>query len=75
MQQRFNTLRSCIVKRFMRDESRPPQLPARLPVRAADLPRPKLALVGKPVYPSDAEVAANPRSRSAVMRIAERAGS
>ena len=71
----FHSLEDRIVKRFMRDESRPPQLPARLPVRAADLPRPKLALVGKPVYPSDAEVAANPRSRSAVMRIAERADS
>ncbi|MBS0354878.1 MAG: 16S rRNA (cytosine(1402)-N(4))-methyltransferase RsmH [Proteobacteria bacterium] len=68
----FHSLEDRIVKRFMRDESRPPQLPARLPVRAVDLPKPKLALVGKPVWPSDAEVAANPRSRSAVMRIAER---
>jgi 16S rRNA (cytosine1402-N4)-methyltransferase len=68
----FHSLEDRIVKRFMRDESRPPQLPARLPVRAADMPRPKLALVGKPVRPSDAEVSANPRSRSAVMRIAEK---
>jgi 16S rRNA (cytosine1402-N4)-methyltransferase len=68
----FHSLEDRIVKRFMRDASRPPQLPARLPVRAADLPKPKLALVGKPVRPSDDEVAANPRSRSAVMRIAER---
>ena len=68
----FHSLEDRIVKRFMRDASRPPQLPARLPVRAPDLPKPKLALVGKPVWPSDDEVAANPRSRSAVMRIAER---
>jgi 16S rRNA (cytosine1402-N4)-methyltransferase len=68
----FHSLEDRIVKRFMRDESRPPQLPARLPVRAADMPRPKLALLGKPVRPSDAEVSANPRSRSAVMRIAEK---
>ena len=68
----FHSLEDRIVKRFMRDASRPPQLPARLPVRAADLPKPKLALVGKPVWPSDEEVSANPRSRSAVMRIAER---
>jgi 16S rRNA (cytosine1402-N4)-methyltransferase len=68
----FHSLEDRIVKRFMRDESRPPQLPARLPVRAADLPKPRLGLVGKPVRPSDAEVAANTRSRSAVMRIAER---
>lgn len=69
----FHSLEDRIVKRFMRDAARPPQLPARLPVRAADLPKPKLALVGKPVWPSDDEVAANPRSRSAVMRVAERA--
>ena len=69
----FHSLEDRIVKRFMRDASRPPQLLARLPVRAADLPKPKLALVGKPVWPSDDEVAANPRSRSAVMRVAERA--
>ena len=68
----FHSLEDRIVKRFMRDESRPPQIPARLPVRAADLPKPRLRLVGKPVRPSDAEVAANARSRSAVMRIAER---
>ncbi|GLT23269.1 ribosomal RNA small subunit methyltransferase H [Zoogloea oryzae] len=68
----FHSLEDRIVKRFMRDESRPPQLPARLPVRAADMPRPKLGLVGKQVRPSDEEIAANPRSRSAVMRIAER---
>ncbi len=71
----FHSLEDRIVKRFMRDESRPPQLPARLPVRAADLPKPRLVLVGKQVRPSDEEVAANPRSRSAVMRIAERAES
>jgi 16S rRNA (cytosine1402-N4)-methyltransferase len=69
----FHSLEDRIVKRFMRDESRPPQLPARLPVRAADLPRPRLKPVGKPVYPTEAEIAANPRARSAVMRVAERA--
>lgn len=69
----FHSLEDRIVKRFMRDESRPPQLPARLPVRAADLPPPRLALVGKALRPSAEEVAANPRSRSAVMRVAERA--
>ncbi|AKU13687.1 S-adenosyl-methyltransferase MraW [Azoarcus sp. CIB] len=68
----FHSLEDRIVKRFMRDGSRPPQLPSRLPVRAADLPKPPLALVGKAVRPGEAEVAANPRARSAVMRVAER---
>jgi 16S rRNA (cytosine1402-N4)-methyltransferase len=69
----FHSLEDRIVKRFMRDESQPPKLPSRLPVRAADLPPPRLRLVGKPVYAGEAELAANPRARSAVMRVAERA--
>jgi len=68
----FHSLEDRIVKRFMRDESQPPRLPDRLPVRAADLPTPELRLVGKPIYAGDEEVAANPRARSAVMRVAER---
>ena len=68
----FHSLEDRIVKRFMRDESRPPVLPRRLPIRAADLPAPRLSLVGKAVRPGEAEVAANPRARSAVMRVAER---
>ncbi len=70
----FHSLEDRIVKRFMRDQSRPPQLPARLPLRAADLPQPRLRLVGKVVRPGDEEVRANPRARSAVMRVAERVG-
>lgn len=70
----FHSLEDRIVKRFMRDEARPPQLPARLPVRAVDLPPPRLVLVGKAQRPGPAEVAANPRARSAVMRVAERSG-
>lgn len=68
----FHSLEDRIVKRFMRDEARPPQLPSRLPLRAAELPAPRLRLVGKAAHPSAEEIAANPRSRSAVMRVAER---
>ena len=60
------------MKRYLRDNARADPLPPRLPLRAAELPRPRLRLVGRPVRPAAAEVAANPRSRSAVMRIAER---
>lgn len=69
----FHSLEDRIVKRFMRDESRPAQLPARLPLRASELPAPRLRLVGKAQRPGADEVAANPRARSAVMRVAERA--
>lgn len=68
----FHSLEDRIVKRFMRGESQPPHLPKRLPVRAADMPAPKLRPIGKAVRAGDAEVAANPRARSAVMRVAER---
>ncbi len=68
----FHSLEDRIVKQFMRTQSQPGALPVRLPLRAHELPKPRLRLIGKPVYPCDAEIAANPRARSAVMRVAER---
>ena len=68
----FHSLEDRIVKRFMREASRSDTLPPRLAVRARDLPQPKLRAVGKPHRPGAAEVAANPRARSAIMRVAER---
>jgi len=68
----FHSLEDRIVKNFMRTQAQPGALPARLPVRAAELPKPHMKLVGKPIFPSDDEVTANPRARSAVMRVAER---
>jgi 16S rRNA (cytosine1402-N4)-methyltransferase len=70
----FHSLEDRIVKRFLRDAARPPQLPARLPLRADQLPAPLLRLLGRPRRPGAAEIAANPRARSAVMRVAERIG-
>ena len=70
----FHSLEDRIAKRFMRDAANPPQPDKRLPLKAADLPKPTLALVGKAVKPGDAEVQANPRARSAVMRVAEKLG-
>lgn len=70
----FHSLEDRIVKRFLRAQSQADTLPARLPVRARDLPSPPLRLVGRAVRAGAAEVAANGRARSAVMRIAERTG-
>jgi 16S rRNA (cytosine1402-N4)-methyltransferase len=68
----FHSLEDRIVKNFMRTQAQPGALPTRLPVRAAELPKPRMKLVGKPIFPSDDEVSANPRARSAVMRVAQR---
>ena len=68
----FHSLEDRIVKRFLRDQSRADSLPRRLPLRAAELPRPPMRLIGRAVRSSAAEVAANPRARSAVMRVAEK---
>jgi 16S rRNA (cytosine1402-N4)-methyltransferase len=68
----FHSLEDRIVKNFMRAQSTADDLPKGLPLRADQLPKPKLRLLGKPIRPSAAEVAANPRARSAVMRVAEK---
>ncbi|AOJ00838.1 MULTISPECIES: 16S rRNA (cytosine(1402)-N(4))-methyltransferase RsmH [Burkholderia] len=67
----FHSLEDRIVKRFMQTHASAPVVDRRLPIRAVDLPSPPLKLLGRK-FPSDAEVLANPRARSAVMRIAER---
>ncbi len=68
----FHSLEDRIVKRFMRNAASVDNLPKNLPLRSVDLPWPKLRLVGKPVKAGAAEVALNPRARSAVMRVAEK---
>lgn len=68
----FHSLEDRIVKRFMREHANPPPVPRGMAIREADRPQPKLRLVGKAVKAGAAEVAANPRARSAVMRVAER---
>jgi 16S rRNA (cytosine1402-N4)-methyltransferase len=68
----FHSLEDRIVKRFIESHAHPERaLDARLPLRAADLPAPRLIALGK-LLADEAEVAANPRARSAVMRTAER---
>jgi 16S rRNA (cytosine1402-N4)-methyltransferase len=69
----FHSLEDRIVKQFMRDGARA-DVPIRLPLRERELPQPRLRLIGKPVRPSTDEIAANPRARSATLRVAERTG-
>jgi 16S rRNA (cytosine1402-N4)-methyltransferase len=67
----FHSLEDRIVKRFLQSQARP-EVPERLPLRATEMPQPRLKLVGKPVRPTAAEVNANPRARSALLRVAEK---
>ncbi|RUQ37150.1 MAG: 16S rRNA (cytosine(1402)-N(4))-methyltransferase RsmH [Candidatus Competibacteraceae bacterium] len=67
----FHSLEDRVVKRFMREQARGRELPLDLPVMG----RPEgmtLRLIGRAVRPGPAEIAANPRARSAVLRAAER---
>jgi S-adenosyl-methyltransferase MraW len=67
----FHSLEDRRVKRFIRDQERGIKLPKNLPVR--DVERGvRLKKVGKAIKPTDLEVGDNIRSRSAVMRVAER---
>lgn len=69
----FHSLEDRIVKQFMRRQAKgePDSLPRHLPVMPEPFV-PRLKLVGKPQYAADDEVRANPRARSAVMRVAEK---
>jgi len=68
----FHSLEDRIVKRYLRDEARGEQAPARLPIPAARLKPGRLRLIGRAQRATGAEMAINPRARSAVLRVAER---
>jgi 16S rRNA (cytosine1402-N4)-methyltransferase len=69
----FHSLEDRMVKQFLAAKVNLPQPDRRLPIRAVDLPQPLMKLIAK-IKPSSEEVDANPRSRSAVLRVAERVG-
>ena len=69
----FHSLEDRIVKQFLAAQAHPERaVPKHLPLRQDQLPQPSLRLIGKATRPSNAEITQNPRSRSAVMRIAEK---
>lgn len=67
----FHSLEDRLVKRYMRDMARGDAVPAGVPVLDSALNR-RMRLLGKAVRASASEVAANPRARSAIMRVAEK---
>jgi 16S rRNA (cytosine1402-N4)-methyltransferase len=67
----FHSLEDRMVKRFLRDMSRGPQLPRGIPVRDAASGQ-RMRLRGKALRAGDEELDVNYRARSAIMRCAER---
>ena len=67
----FHSLEDRIVKRFMRQASRP-EVPRGLPLKESEMPQPVLKIVGRPIKASEQETRENPRARSAILRVAER---
>jgi 16S rRNA (cytosine1402-N4)-methyltransferase len=67
----FHSLEDRRVKRFMRNASREPEQYRGMPSVPAEF-RPPMSLIGKAITASADEIATNPRSRSARLRIAER---
>lgn len=71
----FHSLEDRIAKRFFARAAQPFEGDARLaklPLRDAALPTPPLILVGRAIKPGAAELAGNPRARSAVLRVVQR---
>jgi 16S rRNA (cytosine1402-N4)-methyltransferase len=67
----FHSLEDRLVKRFMRDLARGPQMPKGIPVTAAEESS-AYRLIGKASKAAPDEVSDNVRARSAVMRVLER---
>ena len=69
----FHSLEDRMVKRFMREQSKGKNVPHNMPIFQAEIDADKvLKLIGKAIKPSDEEVFNNPRSRSSVLRVAEK---
>lgn len=69
----FHSLEDRMVKRFMREQSRGMQVPARMAITEAEINATKaMRLIGKAIKPTDYEIKHNARSRSSVLRVAEK---
>ncbi|CUT17463.1 MULTISPECIES: 16S rRNA (cytosine(1402)-N(4))-methyltransferase RsmH [Candidatus Ichthyocystis] len=66
----FHSLEDRIVKQFIRSMSKP-NVARNLPLRESDMPSPSMKIIGK-FRPDDDEIGGNRRSRSAILRVAEK---
>jgi 16S rRNA (cytosine1402-N4)-methyltransferase len=67
----FHSLEDRMVKQCLAAAARPGQAQARLPIAEKDMPKPYVTLLGR-LQADEAEVGGNARSRSAVLRVAQR---
>lgn len=67
----FHSLEDRIVKRFIRDQQRGPQLPPDMPI-VPEAYKPRLRAIGKLIRANEEQIKQNPRARSAILRVAER---
>jgi len=67
----FHSLEDRVVKRFIRRQEQGDPVPKGLPIREEQLNK-RMRSCGKAIKASDSEVDANVRSRSAIMRVAEK---
>ena len=69
----FHSLEDRLVKRFFKQQSTAAKLPRGLPLRDDELKTPvRMKLLSRAIKAGDLETSDNPRSRSAVLRVAER---
>jgi 16S rRNA (cytosine1402-N4)-methyltransferase len=66
----FHSLEDRLVKRTFREAVRPGKVRRNIPAHPDWSP--SLKLIGKAIRPSEQEISANPRARSAIMRVAEK---
>ena len=69
----FHSLEDRIVKRFVREQSKGLNVPHGMPIFQSEIDAAKaLKAIGKAIMPSPSELKQNVRSRSAVLRVAEK---
>ena len=68
----YHSLEDRLVKRTFREAVRPGKVRRNIPEHPDWTP--SLKLIGKAARPSEQEISANPRARSAIMRVAEKLG-